>query len=128
MASYLNDVNTADKFLNLLGNATAWTAVTQMSVLPHVGDPGGDGTGNTIPSATKEDVNFNAAASGSMAKDGTTTQWASWAWGTQNVSWLSLWDVTTHLWNVDLGGSTTVNDGDDLTLASLTLTCGPVAP
>ena len=58
LSSYL-----ANKFLDAVGNATAYSAANVFVKL-HIGDPGADGTGNPATETTRQSVSFGAATGG----------------------------------------------------------------
>jgi len=128
MAAGLHGVNLANKWLDLIGNNTSFTAVAQLYVKLHTGDPGAAGTANASANTTRQAVNFAAAAGGSMTADN-VPQWAAWSSGTETITHISLWDASTagnFLWSIDSGDKTVLN-GDDLSLTVLTLALVPVA-
>ena len=113
--------------LNTLRNVSG--AVAVVAVKLHTGDPGAAGTTAASANTTRNAITFSAASAGSMSLSATTS-WASWAAGTETISHLSIWDSTTagnFLWSVALTASKTVNNGDTLTLNTLTLSVSTLA-
>lgn len=85
-------VNTANKILDAIGNAVAYS-VAQTYMQLHIGDPGAAGTANTATETSRKSVSFGAAAAGSMANDVAIT-WVAIA-GSQDATHFSLWDAAT---------------------------------
>lgn len=121
-------VNTANKFLDLLGG-TSWTPPAGVYARAHTGDPGSAGTANASAETDRKAVTFGAANAGSKTMSGTIS-WTGWDAGTETISHLSLWTASSggdFLWSLLLvdGESDpdpkTVNDGDTLTITALTL-------
>lgn len=117
----------ANTLLNTLRNVSG--AVAVVAVKLHTGDPGAAGTTAASATTTRNAITFSAASGGSMALSA-SVNWASWAGGTETISHISIWDSTTagnFLWSVALTASKTVNNGDTLTLNTLTLSASPLA-
>jgi hypothetical protein len=112
---------TANKFLDALGNATAFS-VADVYIKLHVGDPGANGTSNPATETTRKVVTFAAAANGSIASDSAAT-WTNIA-GSQDATHFTAWDnLTTG--NFLFSGTITSNPytaGDTVTIASGSLT------
>ena len=128
MAAGMHPTNLVDNILDALANASAWSE-PGMFVKLHTGDPGAAGTANASAETTRLALGFAAASGGSVAEN-TQPQWSGWSAGTEGITHLSLWNNLTagsFLWSVDLGGTTTVNDGDDLTISSLSISFTPLA-
>lgn len=130
MAVGLSQVNWVHKVLDHMYRAVASTAPAGHFTKLHIGDPGATGAGNPSSVTTRPSTTFNAAASGSIAMSNTPT-WASWA-GTNGevVTHISGWDASTagtFIHSAALAASKTVNTGDTLTLATLTVAVTPVA-
>jgi hypothetical protein len=112
---------TADKFLDALGNATAFS-VADVYIKLHVGDPGANGTSNPATETTRKVVTFAAAANGSIASDLAAT-WTNIA-GSQDATHFTAWDNLTA-GNFLFSGTITSNPytaGDTVTIASGSLT------
>ena len=112
---------TADKFLDALGNATAFS-VADVYIKLHVGDPGANGTGNPATETTRQVVTFAAASAGSIASDAAAT-WTNIA-GSQDATHFTAWDNLTA-GNFLFSGTITSNPytaGDTVTIASGALT------
>ena len=62
----------ANKWLDALGNATAFS-VTTAYVKLHTGDPGAAGTSNAATETTRKSASFSAAANGAIASDADLT-------------------------------------------------------
>jgi hypothetical protein len=112
---------TANKFLDALGNATAFS-VTDVYIKLHVGDPGANGTSNPATETTRKVVTFAAASNGTIASDSAAT-WTNIA-GSQDATHFTSWDnLTTG--NFLFSGTITSNPytaGDTVTIASGSLT------
>lgn len=116
----------AHAYLNVLRN-TAYSGITTVTVKLHTGDPGAAGTANASGETTQKTVTWNAPSAGSMTLS-SSVSWTSWSAGTETVSHLSIWDnQVTFLRSASLTASKTVNDGDTLTLNTLTLSVTPIA-
>jgi hypothetical protein len=112
---------TANKFLDALGNATAFS-VTDVYIKLHVGDPGANGTSNPATETTRKVVTFAAAANGSIASDSAAT-WTNIA-GSEDATHFTSWDNLTA-GNFLFSGTVTSNPytaGDTVTIASGSLT------
>jgi hypothetical protein len=98
-------------------------SVSNVYVKLHTGDPGEEGTSNAATETTREEVSFDAAASGSMASSA-TVEWTNVS-TTETYSHFSLWDNLTAgncLWTGALSSSAAVTAGDTFQITSLTLT------
>jgi len=112
---------TANKFLDALGNATAFS-VADVYIKLHVGDPGANGTSNPAIETTRKVVTFTAAANGSIASD-TAATWTNIA-GSQDATHFTAWD-NLSAGNFLFSGTITSNPytaGDTVTIASGSLT------
>ena len=112
---------TANKFLDALGNATAFS-VTDVYIKLHVGDPGANGTSNPATEITRKVVTFAAASNGTIASDSAAT-WTNIA-GSQDATHFTSWDNLTA-GNFLFSGTITSNPytaGDTVTIASGSLT------
>ena len=112
---------TANKFLDALGNATAFS-VADVYIKLHVGDPGANGTSNAATETTRKVVTFAAASNGSIASDSAAT-WTNIA-GSQDATHFTAWDNLTA-GNFLFSGTITSNPytaGDTVTIASGALT------
>jgi hypothetical protein len=112
---------TANKFLDALGNATAFS-VTDVYIKLHVGDPGANGTSNPATETTRKVVTFAAASNGSIASDSAAT-WTNIA-GSEDATHFTSWDNLTA-GNFLFSGTVTSNPytaGDTVTIASGSLT------
>jgi hypothetical protein len=112
---------TANKFLDAIGNATAFS-VTDVYIKLHVGDPGANGTGNPATETTRKVVTFSAASAGSIASDSAAT-WTNIA-GSEDATFFTAWDNLTA-GNFLFSGTITSNPytaGDTVTIASTALT------
>jgi hypothetical protein len=112
---------TANKFLDALGNATAFSVTTPYIKL-HVGDPGANGTSNPATETTRKSVSFGVASAGSIVSDADIT-WTNIA-GSEDATHFTAWDnLTTG--NFLFSGTITGNPytaGDTYTIASGSLT------
>lgn len=125
--------NTANAWLNVLRGTSAatFTGITTLFIQLHTGDPGASGTANVSSVTTRPALNFGAASAGSQAAIATLPSWASWA-GTNGevVTHVSVWGASsagTFYYSVQLTASKTVNTGDTLNLASLSVSLTPIA-
>jgi hypothetical protein len=116
----------ADKFLDAVGNATAYSA-TNVYVKLHVGDPGSAGTSNEATETTRKIASFSAASAGVLTTDAALT-WTNIA-GSEDATFFSVWDNLTAgnflfsgtiSGNAYTAGDTYVIDSGSLT-ASLTI-------
>jgi len=111
----------ANKFLDAVGNATAYSA-SNVYVKLHVGDPGAAGTANPATETTRKEVTFSASSTGSIASDADVI-WTNIA-GSQDATHFTAWDnLTTG--NFLFSGTITGNAytaGDTYTIASGSLT------
>lgn len=120
----------ANKWLDMLG-ATAFTAPATTYVQLHTAIPGAAGTASVSSVTTRPALTWAAASAGSKAITTTLPSWATWA-GTNGevVSHISVWDNSSggnFLFSAALTASKTVNTGDTLNLASLSISFTPIA-
>jgi hypothetical protein len=116
LSSYL-----ANKFLDAVGNATAYSAANVYIKL-HTGDPGANGTANAATETTRKEVTFASASSGSIASDSAVT-WTNIA-GSQDATFFTAWD-NSSAGNFLFSGSIVGNAytaGDTYTIPSGSLT------
>ena len=116
LSSYL-----ANKFLDAVGNATAYSAAN-VYVKLHVGDPGADGTGNPATETTRQSVSFGAASGGGLTSDANVS-WTNIA-GSEDATYFTAWDNATT-GNFLFSGAITGNPytaGDTFTIPSGSLT------
>lgn len=107
----------ANKWLDALGNATAFS-VTTAYVKLHTGDPGAAGTSNAATETTRKSASFAAAANGAIASDADLT-WTNIA-GSEDATHFTAWDNSTT-GNFLFSGTITGNPytaGDTYTIAS----------
>jgi hypothetical protein len=107
----------ANKWLDALGNATAFS-VTTAYVKLHTGDPGAAGTSNAATETTRKSASFAAAANGAIASDADLT-WTNIA-GSEDATHFTAWDNATT-GNFLFSGTITGNPytaGDTYTIAS----------
>jgi hypothetical protein len=111
----------ANKFLDAVGNATAYSAAN-VYVKLHIGDPGVNGTGNPATETTRQSVSFSAATAGGLTSD-TDTSWTNIA-GSEDATFFTVWDNLTA-GNFLFSGFITGNAytaGDTFTIPSGSLT------
>lgn len=130
MASGLAATTLANKWLDMLG-ASAFSAPATTFVQLHTGEPGAAGTSNVSSVTTRPAITWAAASAGSKAIAATLPAWSNWA-GTNGevVTNISVWDASSNgnfLFSVLLTASKTVNNGDTLTLTSMTISFTPIA-
>jgi hypothetical protein len=107
----------ANKWLDALGNATAFSVTTAYIKL-HVGDPGSAATSNPATEITRKSASFAAAATGNIASDADIS-WTNIA-GSEDATHFSAWDNLTA-GNFLFSGTITGNPytaGDTYTIAS----------
>lgn len=107
----------ANKWLDALGNATAFS-VTTAYVKLHTGDPGAAGTSNAATETTRKSASFAAATNGAIASDADIT-WTNIA-GSEDATHFTAWDNATT-GNFLFSGTITGNPytaGDTYTIAS----------
>ena len=107
----------ANKWLDALGNATAFS-VTTAYVKLHTGDPGAAGTSNAATETTRKSASFAAAANGAIASDADLT-WTNIA-GSEDATHFTAWDNATT-GSFLFSGTITGNPytaGDTYTIAS----------
>ncbi len=130
MTAGLSAVNYANKILDHMHRAVASTAPAGNFPKLHTADPGSAGATAASSVTTRPSATFGAASGGAISMSNTPT-WASWA-GTNGevVTHVSVWDASTagtFLASVALTAPKTVNTGDTLTLATMTVALTPIA-
>jgi hypothetical protein len=115
----------ADKWLAWLGG-TAETAPSGLYLQLHTGDPGSAGTANVSSVTTREALTLGTPASGAVAANGTLPEWLNWA-GTngETDTDVSIWDASTggnFVDSIQLSSPVTIDTGDNVQLASLSIT------
>jgi hypothetical protein len=116
LSSYL-----ANKFLDAVGNATAYSAA-DVYIKLHTGDPGANGTANPATETTRESVSFGAATGGGLTSDADVS-WTNIA-GSEDATFFTAWDNSTA-GNFLFSGAITGNPytaGDTFTIPSGSLT------
>ena len=116
LSSYL-----ANKFLDAVGNATAYSAAN-VYVKLHTGDPGANGTANAATETTRKEVTFAAASGGALTSDVAVT-WTNIA-GSEDATYFTAWD-NVSAGNFLFSGTITGNAytaGDTYTIPSGSLT------
>ena len=116
LSSYL-----ANKFLDAVGNATAYSAA-DVYIKLHTGDPGANGTANPATETTRESVSFGAATGGGLTSDANVS-WTNIA-GSEDATFFTAWDNSTA-GNFLFSGAITGNPytaGDTFTIPSGSLT------
>jgi hypothetical protein len=111
----------ANKFLDAVGNATAYSA-TNVYVKLHIGDPGSAGTANAATETTRKLVSFSAATAGGLTSDADVT-WSNIA-GSQDATFFTVWDNLTagnFLFSGTVAGNA-YTTGDTFTIPSGSLT------
>ena len=130
MATGLNAVNLADKWLNILGG-TSFTPPSGIYVKLHTnaGEPGSGGTLNASAESTRKQITWAASSSGSKAMTGTLS-WSAWSAGNETIGYVSLWDASTGgncLWTAPLASPKSVTNGDTFSITTLTAALSPIA-
>jgi hypothetical protein len=116
LSSYL-----ANKFLDAVGNATAYSAA-DVYIKLHTGDPGANGTANPATETTRESVSFGAATGGGLTSDADVS-WTNIS-GSEDATFFTAWDNSTA-GNFLFSGAITGNPytaGDTFTIPSGSLT------
>lgn len=129
MAVGLSAVNLANAWLNVL-SGTTFTGAVGSFIQIHTADPGASGTTAVSSVTTRPSATWNAASAGAKSISNTPS-WTSWA-GTspETVTHVSDWSASsagTFYFSVALAASKTVQTGDTLTLASLSVSLAPLA-
>lgn len=107
-----------------LGGNGAPSAVTNVFVKLHIGDPGENGTGNPAGETTREEATFGAASGGVVSLDAPPVSWTNVS-TTETYSHISLWDNVSAgncLGSGALTASVPVTAADDFDLTALTIT------
>jgi hypothetical protein len=128
MAAGLSAVNLANAWLNTL-SGTTFTGVSTFVKL-HTGDPGASGAANASANTTRVALSWSAASAGSKAITATLPSWATWAAGSETLSYISVWDNLTagnFLFSAQLTIARSVVNGDTVNLTSLTFALTPIA-
>jgi len=110
------------KILDHTTGTASWTVPSAVYLKLHTGDPGEAGTSNAATEATRQQVSFSAASSGSIVSSATVS-WTNVS-TTETYSHWSLWDASTSgncLWTGALSSSSSVTAGDTFQITSLTL-------
>jgi hypothetical protein len=116
LSSYL-----ANKFLDAVGNATAYSA-TDVYVKLHIGDPGANGTANAATETTRKSVSFSAASAGGLTSDADLS-WEIIA-GSEDATFFTVWDnlsAGNFLFSGTVAGNA-YTAGDTFTIPSGSLT------
>jgi hypothetical protein len=123
----LSAVNLANKWLDMLGG-TAFTAPAAFWVQLHKGDPGAAGTANTSAVTTRQQITWSAASGGSKSQTSAPGTWSMTT--TETISYVSFWTASTSgtfLDSASLTSPASVNNGDTVTLTTLTIAFSPIA-
>ncbi len=125
----ISAVNTANAWLNVL-RGTTFTGITNVYVKLHTGDPGSAGAANAaVGSTTRPAITWAAAASGSIAMNGTAPTWTNGG-TSETISHLSFWDNATagnFLGSCALSASQAWVSTNTLTLSTQTWSITPLA-
>jgi hypothetical protein len=106
---------------------SADSAIANVYVKLHTGDPGSDGTSNASTVTTRNEVTWNAASSGSMTLDALSDYSMT---ASETISHVSLWDASTagnFLESIALDSGVPVINGSTLTFSTLTIEETPIA-
>ena len=128
MADGLNS-SLANSILNNLTGNTTWSPNANLFAELHIGTPGAAGTSNPSGNTTRNQLTYNAAASGSITLSTTPTAWTN-ASGTETLSDIAYWNASsagTFQWSAAMNSSHTWNLNDTFTLTSATVTITPLA-
>lgn len=116
LSSYL-----ANKFLDAVGNATAYSAAN-VYVKLHIGEPGANGTANPATETTRKSISFSAASAGGLTSDADVS-WENIA-GSEDATFFTVWDNLTagnFLFSGTVAGNA-YTAGDTFTIPSGSLT------
>ena len=116
LSSYL-----ANKFLDAVGNATAYSAAN-VYVKLHIGEPGANGTANPATETTRKSISFSAASAGVLTSDADVS-WENIA-GSEDATFFTVWDNLTagnFLFSGTVAGNA-YTAGDTFTIPSGSLT------
>jgi hypothetical protein len=119
--------NVANIVLDWL-RGTAPASVPALYVKLHTGDPGPNGTANASVVTLRILVTMNAASGGQITLATISGNWPMTA--TETISHISVHDHVTagnFRWSAAVGTPRNVNNGDTLTLTTLTLANTPLA-
>lgn len=112
-------------------NAMLTTITTDADFVKlHTGDPGSAGTSNASAETTRKAVTWAAASAGSIAATSTLPSWASWSAGSETISHVSYWSLSsggTFQGSAALTASKSVTNGDTLNLTALSYAASPLA-
>lgn len=116
LSSYL-----ANKFLDAVGNATAYSAAN-VYVKLHIGEPGANGTANPATETTRKSISFSAASAGGLTSDADVS-WENIS-GSEDATFFTVWDNLTagnFLFSGTVAGNA-YTAGDTFTIPSGSLT------
>lgn len=117
---------TANSFVNVL-RGTTYTGLAGLFVKLHTGDPGAAGTSNASVVTTRNALTLNAASGGAA----TLSSLAAYAMtATESITDVSLWDAPSggnFIASGQLTAQRDVNNGDNLTFNTFTVSIAPVA-
>jgi hypothetical protein len=100
------------------------SAVTNVYVKLHVGDPGEAGTANPSAETDRMEATFGAA-SGGVATSDADVSWLAWDQGTETITFVSFWDNATAGNCLGAGansGNQAVENGNDFVISAGDLT------
>lgn len=119
----------ATSILNTLRNTT-YTAIANVYVKLHTGDPGSAGTANASAVTTRNAITFNAPA-GANPVSMTLASLSAFSMTTsETISHVSLWDASSggnFLESWALSAGVPVINGSSLTFSTFTLSITPTA-
>lgn len=123
----VSTVNTANAWLNVIGNKTTFTAPAATYIELHTADPGAAGTTATATTSTRQAVTFSAAASGAIAISNSPAFTGA---ATETISHIAVWSAVsagTFLWSAALTTPRAIVSGDTLTFTSVGVSITPLA-
>ena len=116
----------AAAYLNVYRN-TAASAIANVFVQLHVGDPGAAGTSNVAAVTTRNAITWNAPSGGSMTVASLS---AFTGVSSETISHVSLWTASsagTFLQSFALSSSQAIINGSQLTFPTFTVAFTPIA-
>lgn len=100
------------------------SAVNNVYVKLHTGDPGENGTANASAETERKEATFGAA-SGGVATSDADVSWLAWDQGSESITHVSFWDNSTAgncLGSGTNSGNTAVVNGNDFVISAGDLT------
>lgn len=125
----VSTTNIANKWLSVISGDASFTALSNVYVKLHKGDPGSAGASNAAAGdTTRQEITWNTPASGSMTID-TTPSWTNGG-TSETLTHISFWDASTagnFLGSAQLTNSQSWANSNTFTLDACTWTISPLA-